>query len=205
MSGELEHLLSSKSALLSPPSLRLRRRCARHPATSVTCRSMHRCGYTVLPVGSTKPHEAVSPRYWLPLTPLLPLRLARDEPPPLASPPSSFATAFVVLIVVCEEGEGGRRDGSCAHCQWPSVYRHQATTQGTPLQPALCVCRLRLRLRVCCRRCLYRWRQCRMSCKVQAAPPPRYPCIVPAPPVLQCAGSSAVVVRRRRRRRCPRR
>ena len=59
MSGELEHLLSSKSALLSPPSLRLRRRCARHPATSVTCGSMHRCGYTVLPVGSTKPLEAV--------------------------------------------------------------------------------------------------------------------------------------------------
>ena len=205
MSGELEHLLSSKSALLSPPSLRLRRRCARHPATSVTCGSMHRCGYTVLPVGSTKPHEAVSPRYWLPLTPLLPLRLARNEPPPLASPPSSFATAFVVLIVVCEEGEGGRRDRSCTHCQQLSVCRHQATTQGTPLQPALRVCRLHLRLRVCCRCGLRCWRQCRMSCKVQAAPPPRYPCIVPAPPVLQCAGSSAVVVRRRRRRRCPRR
>jgi hypothetical protein len=107
MSGELEHLLSSKSALLSPPSLRLRRRCARHPATSVTCGSMHRCGYTVLPVGSTKPHKAVSSRCRLPLTPLLPLRLARDEPPPLASPPSLFAAAFVGLIVVCERGGGG--------------------------------------------------------------------------------------------------
>ena len=56
-----EHPLLPKSALSSPPSLRLRRRCARHPATSVTCGSMHRCGYTVLPVGSTKPHEAVLP------------------------------------------------------------------------------------------------------------------------------------------------
>ena len=101
-----EHPLLPKSALSSPPSLRLRRRCARHPATSVTCGSMHRCGYTVLPVGSTKPHEAVSSRCRLPLTPLLPLRLARDEPPPLASPPSSFATAFVVLIIVCERGGG---------------------------------------------------------------------------------------------------
>ena len=71
-----ESLLLPKSALPSPPSLRLRRRCARHPATSVTCGSMHRCGYTVLPVGSTKPHEAVSSRCRLPLTLLLPLRLA---------------------------------------------------------------------------------------------------------------------------------
>ena len=102
-----EHPLLPKSALSSPPSLRLRRRCARHPATSVTCGSMHRCGYTVLPVGSTKPHEAVLLRYWPPLTPLLPLRLARDEPPPLASPPSLFAAAFVGLIVVCERGGGG--------------------------------------------------------------------------------------------------
>ena len=209
MSGELEHLLLSKSALLSPPSLHA-------PSPSLCSSSCHQCNMREHAsvqvhrapghrVGSTKPHKAVSSRCRLPLTPLLPLRLARDEPPPLASPPSSFATAFVVLIVVCEEGAGGRRDGSCARCQQPSVCRHQATTQETPLQPALCVCRLRLRLRVCCRRCLYRWRQCRMSCKVQAAPPPRYPCIVPAPPVLQCAGSSAVVVRRCRRRRCPRR
>ena len=61
----------------------------------------------MLPVGSTKPHEAVSSRYRLPLTPLLPLRLARGELPPLALPPSSFATAFVVLIAVCERGGGG--------------------------------------------------------------------------------------------------
>ena len=60
----------------------------------------------MLPVGSTKPHEAVLLRYWPPLTALLPLRLARDEPPLSASPPSSFATAFVVVIVVCERGGG---------------------------------------------------------------------------------------------------
>ena len=48
-------------ALTSPPlSPRLRRRHARRPAISVTCGSMHRCGYTVLPLGSTKPREAVS-------------------------------------------------------------------------------------------------------------------------------------------------
>ena len=41
-------------------SLRLRRRRACCPAISVTCGSMHRCGCTVLPVGSTKTHEAVS-------------------------------------------------------------------------------------------------------------------------------------------------
>jgi len=161
-----------KSALLSPPPLRLRCRRARRPATSVTCGSMHRCGYTVPPVGSTKPHKAVCLWRRLPTLPL-PLRLAQNELPPSAPPPSSFATAFVVLIVVCEEGEGGRRDRSCARCQQPSVCQHQATTQGTPLQPALRVCRLNLRLRVCCRRGLRCWRQCRMSCKVQAAPPPR--------------------------------
>ena len=45
------------------------RRCAlvsscSSPAISVTRGSMYRCGYTVPPVGSTKPHEAVFLRYW---------------------------------------------------------------------------------------------------------------------------------------------
>ena len=71
-----EHLLLLKSALLLLLSLRLRCRCARHPATSVTCRSMHQCGYTMLLVGSTKPHEAVLLQYWPLLTLLLLLCLA---------------------------------------------------------------------------------------------------------------------------------
>ena len=57
------------------------------------------------PVGPTKPHEAVCPRYWRSTLPLL-LRLARSGPPPLAPPPSSFATAAVMLIIVCERGGG---------------------------------------------------------------------------------------------------
>ena len=67
---------------------------------------MHRCGYTVPPVGSTKPHKAVCPWYRLCSTLPLPLRLARNELLPSAPPPSLFAAAFVVLIVVCERGGG---------------------------------------------------------------------------------------------------
>ena len=178
-----EHPLLPKSALSSPPSLRLRRRCARHPATSVTCGSMHRCGYTVLPVGSTKPHEAVSPQYWLLLTPLLPLRLAQNEPPPLAPPPSSFATAFVVLIVVCGEGEGGEerrelRPLPAAECL--SAPGNHAGNSAAARSPCL-------------------------------SPPPPPPCLLPlwppllaaVPHVLQSAGGSAAqIILCRRRKSC---
>ena len=185
-----EHPLLPKSALSSPPSLRLRRRCARHPATSVTCRSMHRCGYTVPPVGSTKPHKAVC--LWRRLSTLpLPLRLAQNELPPSAPPPSSFATAFVVLIVVCEEGEGGgetgaapvassrvsvgtrqpRRELRCSPLSVSvastsasvSVAVAASVVGGSAACPAKCRRLRRLDIRALCRR--------RRSCSAQEAPP----------------------------------
>jgi hypothetical protein len=86
-------------------SLRLRRRRAYRPAISVTCGSMHRCGYTVLPVGSTKPHEAVS-FAGLALNQRrrrARLRLSRRRQ--LAS--MLLATAFVVMSVPLVRGKKG--------------------------------------------------------------------------------------------------
>jgi len=104
--------------LMLLPSSRLRRRRASHPAISVTCRSISRCGYTVLPVGSTKPHEAVSLAVlavcWNRHRPRLRLMLSHRRRPVVDA-----AHRGVVEVFYVEGGGGEGRNGSGVLRWWP--------------------------------------------------------------------------------------
>ena len=100
--------------MLPSCSLRRRRRRARRPAISVTCGSMNRCGCTVLPVGSTKPHKAVSlavlALYWARHRPRLRFKLSRRRRPVVVV----VSHRFVISVPFIRGEGGGERRGRCS-------------------------------------------------------------------------------------------